>query len=63
MHQQDTIAPLPPPPWQQSTVVRHWCHSPGPKTRKLHQQCKRSAVHAKPQQKMLPPCIINALGA
>eukprot|EP00957_Ditylum_brightwellii_P029072 2196466-Ditylum_brightwellii.AAC.1 len=32
-HQQDTIILSPPPPWQRSAVIRHWCHSPGPKTK------------------------------
>eukprot|EP00957_Ditylum_brightwellii_P031847 2414913-Ditylum_brightwellii.AAC.1 len=36
-HQQDTIIPPPPSPWQQCAVVRCWCHSPDPKTRKWHQ--------------------------
>eukprot|EP00957_Ditylum_brightwellii_P008602 652854-Ditylum_brightwellii.AAC.1 len=55
MHQQDIIDPPPPPPWQCSAIVRHWCHCPGPKTRKWHQQCRWSAVRAKPQQATLPP--------
>eukprot|EP00957_Ditylum_brightwellii_P184725 14069437-Ditylum_brightwellii.AAC.1 len=33
-HQQVTIVPPPPQPWQCSAIVRHWCHSPGSKIRK-----------------------------
>eukprot|EP00957_Ditylum_brightwellii_P142729 10875779-Ditylum_brightwellii.AAC.1 len=62
-HQQDTIILSPLPPWQRIAVVRHWCHSPGPKTRKWHQRRRWSAARAKPQQATLPPYVINALGA
>eukprot|EP00957_Ditylum_brightwellii_P079383 6035644-Ditylum_brightwellii.AAC.1 len=36
--QKDIIVPLSLPPWQRSAVVRCWCHSDGPKTRKWHQR-------------------------
>eukprot|EP00957_Ditylum_brightwellii_P081148 6173242-Ditylum_brightwellii.AAC.1 len=54
-HQRDTIIPSPPPPWQHSAVVRRWCHSPGPKTRKWHHQRRGSIARAKPQQAKLSP--------
>jgi hypothetical protein len=43
-HQRDTIILSLPPPWQRSAVVRHWCHSPGPNTRKWHQQRRGSTA-------------------
>eukprot|EP00957_Ditylum_brightwellii_P139982 10666426-Ditylum_brightwellii.AAC.1 len=52
-HQQDTIVTLSPPPWQCSAVIRRWCHSSGPQTRKLHHQRRWSAARAKPQQATL----------
>eukprot|EP00957_Ditylum_brightwellii_P146742 11170975-Ditylum_brightwellii.AAC.1 len=62
-HQWDTIVPPPPPPWRRSAVIRHWCHSPGPKTRKWHQQCRGSVAQAKPQQATLSPCVNDTSGA
>eukprot|EP00957_Ditylum_brightwellii_P002330 179357-Ditylum_brightwellii.AAC.1 len=63
MYQQDTIVSSLPSPWQCSAVVRHWCHSPGPKSRKWHQQRRWSAARAKLQQATLSPQINDALGA
>eukprot|EP00957_Ditylum_brightwellii_P182041 13868601-Ditylum_brightwellii.AAC.1 len=61
-HQQDTIVPLSPPPWQCCAIINGWCHSPGPKIRKSHQQYRGSALHAKSQHATLPLCVIDALG-
>eukprot|EP00957_Ditylum_brightwellii_P122836 9366839-Ditylum_brightwellii.AAC.1 len=63
MHQQDTIAPPPPPPWQHSAIVRCWCHSPGHKARKWHQQSRGSVARAKPQQSTLFSRVNDVSGA
>eukprot|EP00957_Ditylum_brightwellii_P177576 13525750-Ditylum_brightwellii.AAC.1 len=53
----------PPTPWRRSAIVRRWCNSPGPKTRKWHQQCRDPVAREKPKQATLSPLVNDASGA